>query len=142
MKNATLKVSLYSAALLALSTVSGFAQQPGHVTIKVPFEFTAGSTVLPAGDYDFKEEPNGVLLISSGAQHKAILVLTNPESVARPDAPARVKFDKTGEQYSLTEVDILGAVGHKLLRFDRDPNATLLGTKLGVTNAASKGLAK
>ena len=140
MKNMTMKVSLYSAAALALSAVPVFAQQSGRVSVKVPFDFTAGTAALPAGDYDFQEQPNGVVLISSAAQHKAIVVLTNPETGAREAAQASVKFDKTGDQYSLTEVDLMGEPARKLIKFDHDAASASLSTRLGVTNAASKVL--
>ena len=142
MNKVTLKVSLYFAAAFALSAVSGFAQQAEHVSVKVPFEFTAGSSILPPGDYDFHEQENGVMLISSPANHKSIVVLTNPEASMREYSPSSVKFEKNGEHYSLSEVDLNGQPARKLLRFDRDTSPASLSSKVGVTNAAVMWLKK
>ena len=142
MKKLTMKVSLYSAAALVLSAAPAFAQQTGHVSVKVPFDFTAGSTALPAGEYTFQDQTNGVVLIMSPSQHKSVLVLTNPESVIGIAAHPSVKFDKVGEQYTLSEIDITGEPGRKLLKVDHDSDAIVLASKLGVTNASSKGLSK
>jgi hypothetical protein len=142
MTKLTLKVSLYAAAAFVLSAVPGFAQQSGHVSVKVPFEFTAGSATLPAGEYDFQESPNGVVLISSVLQHKSVIVLTNAEASSPSMDQPRVKFDKVDGQYSLTEIDLLGAPARKLIHFDHDNSSASLNSKLGVTNASSKGLKK
>ena len=142
MRNLMSKVSLYSAAAFALSAVPGFAQQASHLSVKVPFDFTAGMATLPAGDYDFQEQQNGVILISSVTQHRAVVVLTNPETSLGENAQPSVKFGKTGDQYSLTEVDLSGQPGRKIVKFDHEANSTSVAAKLGVTNAASKGLKK
>ena len=67
----TLKLSILSAAFLALTATSGFAQSNGHVTVKVPFQFTAGTVPLPAGDYSFQEETSGIVTISSLTTNKS-----------------------------------------------------------------------
>jgi hypothetical protein len=142
MKNLTMKASLYAAAAIVLSAVPSFAQQSGHVSVKVPFEFTAGSATLPAGDYDFQEARNGVIMISSFEQHKAVMVLTNAGRPALADGQPSVKFDKMDGQYSLSEINLWGEPSRKLIHLDRDGGSTAIGSKLGVTNAASKGLTK
>jgi hypothetical protein len=142
MKNLTTKVSLYAAAAFVLSAAPGFAQQAGHVSVKVPFEFTAGSATLPAGEYSFQEEQNGVVLISSVERHKAVMVLTSAWTPALTSGQPRVKFDKLDGQYSLSEISMVGEPGRKLIHFDQPEGSTKLGAKLGVTNAASKGLKK
>jgi hypothetical protein len=38
------------AAVVALASVSGYAQS-SSMRVSIPFEFTVGRTVLPAGDY-------------------------------------------------------------------------------------------
>ena len=138
MKNATLKVSLFLAAALVLTAVSGFAQTGGRVTVKVPFEFTAGSVSLPAGEYSFQEDPSGVVYISSPDQHKAIVVLTNAEPSTQASEPS-VKFDKNGGQYSLTEIDLVGEPARRLIRFDAAQAGTV-AARMGMTNSAKKSL--
>ena len=134
----TLKVSFISAAALTVAASQAVAQTPARVSVKVPFEFSAGPTVLPAGTYDFSEDRTGVMYISSAENHKAIVVLTNPEAGGNGKDYASVKFDKVNGQYSLTEVSMVGEPTHRLIRLeDRTSGIT---SKLGVTNATAKGL--
>ncbi len=133
-----LKVSLFSAAALALTASQGFAQSAGKVSVKVPFGFTAGSTALPAGNYDFSEDRTGVMYISSAENHKAIVVLTNPEPGGTGRDQPSLKFDKVNGQYSLTEVNMLGEPSHRIIRLDE--KTSVFASKLGVTNVTAKGL--
>jgi len=138
MKLTNLKVSLFSAAALALSASQGFAQSSGRVSVKVPFDFTAGTTVLPAGTYNFSEESTGVMHISSAERHKAIVVLTNPEPGGQGRENPSLKFDKINGQYALTEVNMYGEPVHRILRFDE--KSASLNSKLALTNATAKSL--
>lgn len=138
MKITNLKVSLFSAAALALTASQVVAQSSGKVSVKVPFEFTAGNTSLPAGNYDFSEDRSGVIYISSIENHKSIVVLTNPEAGGQDRALPSVKFDKVNGQYALTEVNMLGEPSHRIIRVDE--KSALFGSKLGMTNVTAKGL--
>jgi len=134
----TVKLSLISAAALALSASQGFAQTGNRVSVKVPFDFTAGSTTLPAGTYGFTEDRSGVMIISSVDRHKAIAVLTNPEAGGNGSETSTVKFDKVNGQYALTEVTMAGEPAHRLIRLDE--KSASFSTRLGVTNATAKSL--
>jgi len=138
MKFTTLIVSIVSAAALALSASQGFAQTNGVVSVKVPFDFAAGSTVLPAGSYNFHEERTGVLYINSPELHKAIVVLTNPEAGGNPAENSSVRFDKVNGQYALSAVNMVGEQTHRLIRFDEKSGSFV--SHLGVTNATAKSL--
>jgi len=133
----TVKLSLISAAALALSASQGFAQS-NRVSVKVPFDFTAGSTTLPAGTYGFTEDRSGVMIISSVDRHKAIAVLTNPEAGGNGSETSTVKFDKVNGQYALTEVTMAGEPAHRLIRLDE--KSASFSTRLGITNATAKSL--
>lgn len=134
----TVKLSLISAAALALSASQSFAQTNTRVSVKVPFDFTAGSTTLPAGTYGFTEDRSGVMIISSLDRHKAIAVLTNPEAGSTGSETSTVKFDKVNGQYALTEVTMVGEPAHRLIRLDE--KSASFSTRLGVTNATAKSL--
>ena len=134
----TVKLSLISAAALALAASQGFAQSNGKVSAKVPFDFTAGSTTLPAGTYGFSEDRSGVMIISSLDRHKAIAVLTNQETGSHGAEAASVKFDKVNGQYALTELNLAGEPAHRLIRLDEKSGS--FTSHLGVTNATAKSL--
>jgi hypothetical protein len=141
--NRTLKVSLFSAAMLAVSAVSGFAQANNKVAVKVPFEFVAGTTTFPAGNYEFSQDQNGILYISSAETHKSAMILTNAEPVAlfTATAPA-VKFDKEEGVYSLSEVSLADAMGRRVIKIDHASGTAAMVSKAGLTNGAAKGLKK
>lgn len=134
----TLKVSFVSAAALALSASQGFAQNNNVVSVKVPFDFVAGPTVLPAGNYSFHEERSGVLYINSPERHKGIVVLTSPEASVTTSETSAVRFDMVNGQYSLTEVKMAGEPTYHLIRSEEKSAAMV--TRLGVTNATAKSL--
>lgn len=134
----TIKLTLASAAALALSASHGFAESNGKVSVKIPFEFTAGSSTMPAGTYDFSEDRSGVVYISSIDAHRSIVLLTSPDAGGPAREQPSVKFDKLNGQYTLTEVNMMGEPSHHVIHLDEKP--AVLGAKLGVTNGAAKGL--
>jgi hypothetical protein len=138
----TLKLSFLSAAFLALTATSGFAQSSAHVTVKVPFEFTAGNVTLPAGVYSFQEAHSGIVTISSLATFKSVMILTNADSTVADAAEPRVKFDKVNGAYALTEIEIGGEPGRRVVKLETSSNRPAsLGTRASAA-AASKSLTK
>lgn len=138
----TLKLSFLSAAVLALTAISGFAQSTARVAVKVPFEFTAGNVTLPAGAYSFQEEATGIVLISSQDTRKGVMVMTNPQTNNPLGDATSLKFDKVNGVYSLTAINIAGEPGRHLVKVD---NATDRPASLGSRAAAgstSKSLQK
>ncbi len=138
----TLKVSFISAAVFSLSAVSGFAQSSGRVSVKVPFEFTAGSSNLPAGEYNFTGDRSGVLFISSVDTRKSIVVLTNP-GINKGEANQPVlKFDKVNGMYNLAEVDVAGEPSLRLVKSETPTGRPAsLGSRTTI-GSTSKSLTK
>ena len=136
----TLKLSFLSAAFLALTAGSGFAQSSGHVTVKVPFEFAAGTATLPAGLYSFQEEQSGIVTISSLDTLKSVMVLTNADTNVSNAVEPRVKFDKVNGGYVLTGIQIAGEPGRRLVKLETASNRPAsLGNRASAA-AASKSL--
>jgi hypothetical protein len=140
--NNTLKLSFLSAAFLALTATSGFAQTTGQVTVKVPFVFTAGSVTLPAGEYNFQGGQSGIVTISSLSTRKSVMVLTNAESTLSTEHAPRLKFDKVNSVYSLTEIQITGEPGRRIIKLETASNRpSSLATRASAA-AASKSLTR
>jgi hypothetical protein len=138
----TLKLSLFSAAFLALTATSAFAQNSGHVTVKVPFSFTAGNVTLPAGDYAFQEDHTGIVTISSLNSLRSVMVLTSADNAISESDQPRLKFDKVNGVYSLTEIEIAGEPGRHLVKLETSSNRPAsIGTRASA-GAASKSLTK
>jgi hypothetical protein len=84
-----------------------YAQQP-VLRVTIPFAFMVENQTLPAGEYRIERaiatEPN-CLRISDAEGHALKVILTN--GVLRPsdrDLPAKLMFDRYGNQYFLTQV--------------------------------------
>jgi hypothetical protein len=139
----TIKLSILSAACFALSATTGFAQSTGRVQVKVPFEFSAGSTMLPAGEYNFQEEATGVVLISSLDSRKSVMVLTSAGATNNNATAPILKFDKVNGVYSLTEVGMIGEPSRNVIKLETavDRSASLAAhTSIG--SSTSKSLKK
>jgi opacity protein-like surface antigen len=98
-------LAFLTAALISMASARAHAQAPAF---KVPFDFTVGNQVLPAGTYQ----------VSYYATKNAILIRGEDErfhafTSIQPDDPStsggKVVFTKYGNQYFLHEV-LCGAV--------------------------------
>jgi hypothetical protein len=102
----TIKKQLVNLCLLAAAAcaaaVPGFGQS-SQILVKVPFDFTVGSTTMPAGDYSLREDSTGVVFITSQELRKTIGVLTSVDAPNQTNDTA-LRFDKVNGRYNLSEV--------------------------------------
>jgi len=112
MKKQLINLCLFAGAAFA-ATVPGLAQS-SEIMVKVPFDFTVGSTSMPAGDYALREDSTGVVFITSRELHKTIGVLTSAD-MPNPSNEAAVRFDKVNGRYSLSEVVLLSEPSRRIL---------------------------
>jgi hypothetical protein len=81
---------------------TSFAQSNG-VRANVPFDFTVGDKLLPAGTYTIKEQSNHVIVIKNHDKPIAMVSLVNGDYNPSPDS-GRLMFHRYGSQYFLTEI--------------------------------------
>ncbi len=112
MKKQLLNLCLFAAAL-CVATASGFAQT-SQIVVKVPFEFTVGSTAMPAGDYMLREDSTGVVFITSQELRKTIGVLTSADAPNQGNESA-LRFDKVNGHYSLSQVVMFAEPSRRIL---------------------------
>ena len=94
-------IALLAIANFAMAGTS-FAQSTG-VRANVPFDFTVGNKLLPAGTYTIKEQSNHVILITNHDKPIAALSLVNGDSNRSPNG-GKLKFHRYGSQYFLSEI--------------------------------------
>jgi len=96
-------------ALLAIMTVSAYAQAGRHVSVHVPFDFVVSGKQMPAGDYRIRrisKDSESALLIQSEDGRKTAVVFTN--SSDHEPKRAELSFLRLGESYFLSSISIPG----------------------------------
>lgn len=94
-------IALIAIANFAMAGTS-FAQSTG-VRANVPFDFTVGNKLLPAGTYTIKEQSDHVILITNHDKPIAAISLVNGDSNRSPNG-GKLKFHRYGSQYFLSEI--------------------------------------
>jgi hypothetical protein len=90
-------------AVLCFATAMQAQYVPHYVQVTVPFEFTVGNKLLPAGDYKFVCTPNQVELRDADGR---VVASTIHHSVQAGDAPMQSKlvFATEGGGHALRQV--------------------------------------
>ena len=113
-----MKTKVLVAVCLAtwLAAVSAFGQAP--LRAKIPFQFTAGSKVLPAGEYEFRyDAASKAMAVKGGANGPSATLLVRTRLAAAmhtTPADSHIVFDKVGDKHFLSEVWIPGVDGFLL----------------------------
>jgi hypothetical protein len=94
-------IALLAIANFAMAGTS-FAQSNG-VRANVPFDFTVGNKLLPAGTYTIKEQSDHMIVIQNHDKPIAMLSLVNGDSNRSPNG-GKLKFHRYGSQYFLSEI--------------------------------------
>src|ERR1700684_4128171 len=93
-------------ALLAIANVAmagtSFAQSNG-VRANVPFDFTVGDKLLPAGTYTIKEQSDHLIVIKNHDKPIAAISLVKGDGNRSPNG-GTLKFHRYGSQYFLSEI--------------------------------------
>jgi hypothetical protein len=98
-------MSITSIALFALAsfvTVGSISAQERAVKAAIPFDFTVGDKLLPAGTYTISTESYGVIKIQNTATHAAMLNTATHDG--NESKTAELVFHKYADQYFLNEI--------------------------------------
>lgn len=103
---------------LMLAVVSVQAQSGSKLTVNVPFDFSIGSQVLPAGEYQLKQLSDKSILVES-ADGRTRLIAQTPRMIqdgAHEGATQeKLVFNQYGDQYFLAQVFMIkGGAGREL----------------------------
>ncbi len=99
-------MTIVVSAMLAIAFAYG---APWAVKGPIPFQFTAGKKVLPAGNYEVVPDVGAGLVRISSSDNKAavaeVVVVTRLAAAIHSTATdAHLVFDKVGDTYILSEV--------------------------------------
>jgi hypothetical protein len=94
-------IALVAIANFAMAGAS-FAQSTG-VRANVPFDFTVGNKLLPAGTYTIKEQSDHVIVIKNHDKPISAVSLVNGDGNRSPNG-GKLKFHRYGSQYFLSEI--------------------------------------
>jgi hypothetical protein len=89
---------------LVLTAGSALAQN-NRAKAEIPFSFTVGNRVMPAGTYEVSTLNSSNLTISfdNWSQKAHVMVLGQPDQ-ENPDHANKLVFDRIGDQYFLHEI--------------------------------------
>ncbi len=98
-------MTIVACAMLAIAFAYG---APWAMKGPIPFQFTAGKKVLPAGNYEVVPDvDNGLVRISSSdnkAEAEVMVVTRLAGGIHSTVTDAQLVFDKVGDTYTLSEV--------------------------------------
>ena len=95
--------------VFALFTIAGFLTagnalaQQHSVQATVPFDFTVGGKMLPAGTYSIAAVTDSTIEIRNAQTHSAVLTQAASDS-SRSQNGGELVFEKRGSRYSLREI--------------------------------------
>ena len=98
-----MKKHIYSVIAFAVFATSAWASPVADLDVRVPFDFKAGASTLPAGNYRVTEANSGYLLIRG---EKGGVFVPRNAFVLDTDESGRisVKFNRAGDKYVLEAV--------------------------------------
>jgi hypothetical protein len=110
-------------AAAALATTSAKAE----TTVKVPFSFTVGGKICPAGRYAVRHDATGsfVTFASKGSSQSFTWVL-GPGMPDPTDNSVVLKFDQSGQTHALQSIQVGSMITGKL-----DKQKTTTETEMG-----------
>jgi hypothetical protein len=105
MKNQIYRVIAIIGIFIGLTVANVQAQTPSKVEVNIPFEFSAGKTVLQAGVYSIKRISGNQLALRT-SDGKTAVILNAPVTISSRDAKSaeRLVFNKDGDEYLLSQI--------------------------------------
>jgi hypothetical protein len=109
-------------ALTAMATTR-VAQAQDRLAVNIPFDFVAGNTQLPAGEYTVQVSAptHSLILISRTDSTTSAFINTNAAVSSQPQSESKLVFNRYGDRYFLSQVWQQGnAQGRQLLKSARE----------------------
>lgn len=119
------KRALVMAGLVALTVMAStqVARAQEAIQVNIPFDFVAGNTKLPAGEYLVKTvgPDNALVLIDRKDAVGSAFILTQAAVASEPKSESKLVFNRYGDRYFLSQVWTEGyAHGRQLMKTARE----------------------
>ena len=128
--NTFLRTLLSIAAVAAIGTTIGVAQQPRNgLTATIPFDFNVGRTTLPAGEYTISTDLTSGALQVQDAQHRAkvVVVTMTADKPSSPDQSQLAFRVYGGRHYLASMWNGTMGVGRSLMKTPAEREAEIAG---------------
>ena len=103
------KLCAMAALMLGAGSVALHAAGDTTLVVKVPFEFVAGTTRLPAGEYRVQPySETGLLMIQGNGGHSSAMVFSTPLTLNGNHSDAALMFSEKGGVHVLSGVQFIG----------------------------------
>ena len=93
-----------SVAAIVFAAAMGLHAQTISLKANIPFEFSVGATVMPAGEYDVQHANGAVILRGRSENRKSVIALSQPAVRKAAEQPATLVFNRYGDQYFLAKI--------------------------------------
>jgi len=104
-----------SLAILFVVALGGMAQQMPTIVVDTPFQFTADTTLVPAGTYELQPNSEGTHIQLRNVETHTRYIASVLTSLASLESnQSLVVFDVEGQDHYLSEVHIAGIDGFAL----------------------------
>jgi hypothetical protein len=114
--------------VLAIMAAAQGTRAQQAIIVNVPFEFTAGDTKLPAGEYTVGKSSSDspVLLIARVDHSEAVLVPSNAAQANEAQSDSKLVFHRYGDRYFLAQVWTAGSArGRQLMKSSAEKEMAL-----------------
>jgi hypothetical protein len=116
--------ALVMAGMIAMAVVAStrVAQAQEAMRVNIPFDFVAGNTNLPAGEYLVETlGTTHTLLLIDRKESASAFINTNAAVSAEPQSESKMIFNRYGDRYFLSQVWAAGySTGRQLLKSARE----------------------
>jgi hypothetical protein len=121
--------ALVMAGVMALTAIAStrVAQAQELMVVNIPFDFVAGNSKLPAGEYSVQVSAptHTLILIARKDSTTSAFMNTNAAVSAEPQSQSKLIFNRYGDRYFLSQVWREGySQGRQLMKSDREKEMT------------------
>jgi hypothetical protein len=115
MKKQVLKIFSMLSLFVTLAAASVYAQSDMSLKVNIPFEFSVGNEVLPAGEYTVRHVAQSALVIRRADCSVAKVFSTMGTIASKTPNESSLVFHRYGDEYFLSTIWTAGNdTGHEL----------------------------